>query len=363
MERMRELSGGGQRGLNFPGFGGGFSGARVDMPPPQYLGAKYKLLPWIMQFADGEGAVLDGFGGSQSVAFAMKKAGRAVYTCDFLSFCHNAGLALVENRGETLSAEDAEMLFAENPKRGAVMRNFKGVFFSESECVMLDNFRANVEKLEKYKRALALATMCRALTRKTIMGHFAHMQALNYANNPARVRRNPSIARPLRGLFMQLLPEYNAAVFDNGHACESFRADVLEVLPELSGRAELAYYDPPYCGSHSDYQAFYHLLETFAENWADKKFINGNRRYYPPRRSGFDKKSDAENSFRRLFELSDEIPKWLISYNDRSYPSPETLAKMAARHKKVRTEEKPYEKSYGGKGSVAGSKEFLLVCE
>ena len=354
-----------QRDFCFPGLGEDFARNRITMPQPQYLGAKHKLLPWIMQFADIDGgSVLDGFGGSQSVAFAMKKAGCTVYTCDFLNCCHQTGTALVENGGEILTTTDVEILFADNAERDSVMMNFKNIFFAEKECVFLDSFRKNVDKLSNpYKRALALAVMCRAMTRKTIMGHFAHMQAMIYAADPIRVRRNPSIARSARQVFMELLPQYNAAVFDNERFCKSVCANILEGLPNFSGQVDLAYYDPPYCGSHSDYQAFYHLLETFTENWKDKKFVNGNRRYYPPRYSGFDRTSEAEKSFRRLFELSDEIPRWLISYNDRSVPSPEILVKMATRHKKVRVEEKIYERSRGGKGSVKGSKEYLLVCE
>lgn len=344
-------------------FGCGYE--HIKMPPPQYLGAKQKLLPWLMQFARVEGGiVLDGFGGSQAVAFAMKKAGCTVYTCDFLSFCHQSGLALVENRGETLAADEVKFLFSDNPGRKDVMDKFKDIFFAEAECAMLDNFYANAGQFTSpYKRALALAVMCRALTRKTIMGHFAHLRAMEYAQNPARIRRNPSIARPIHDLFLQLLPQYNAAVFDNNRGNKSYCANILDLLPQLAGTVDWVYYDPPYCGSHADYQAFYHLLETFVENWRDKDFINNNRRYYPPRHSGFDKAGEIEQSFRRLFALSAEIPNWLISYNDRSLPSLEALVKMAARHKKVRVEEKIYQTCRGGKGSVAGSREYLLICE
>lgn len=346
-----------------PDFWGNTPRSAPQMPQPQYLGAKQKLLGWITRFVPLEaGAILDGFGGSQSVAFEMKKAGFAVHTNDFLNFCHQTGLALVENSGASLDDGDLALLFAENTARGSVMRRFEGVFFAAEECVFLDNFRANADKLScSYKRALALSVMCRSMTRKTLMGHFAHMRAMDYAADPARVKRNPSIARPLRDLFLELLPLYNAAVFDNGAANKSYNRNILDLLPSLSG-IDLAYYDPPYCRSHADYQAFYHLTETFSENWDDKQFINGTRRYHPPRHSGFDKAGEVARSFRLLFEMSDEIPHWLISYNDRSEPSPEVLAKMARRHKKVRVEEKPYRASRGGRGSVAGSKEYLFVC-
>jgi adenine-specific DNA-methyltransferase len=336
-----------------------------EMPPPQYLGNKYKLLDWIKRFAPPpEGAMLDGFGGSQSVAFEMKKSGFAVHTADFLSFCHQTGIALIENKSATLQAGDVDILFADNPARRSVMQNFKDVFFTEAECVFLDNFRANVDGLRcPHKRALALAVMCRSLTRKTTMGHFAHLRAMDYARDPARVRRNPSLARSVRELFLKLLPQYNAAVFDNSKDNKSYRENILDLLPAIADAVDWAYFDPPYCKSHSDYQAFYHLLETFVENWEDRQFINGTRRYYPPRRGGFDRVGEVEESFRRLFELSHDIPYWLISYNNRSAPAVETLAHMARRHKKeVRVEEKAYETSRGGRGSVRGSREYLLIC-
>ena len=82
----------------------------------------------------------------------------------------------------------------------------------------MDGFRGNVERLKgKYKKALALSIMNRSMTRKTTMGHFAHTQALVYAANPDRIKRNRSLIRPLRDIFMDIVPEYNAAVFNNEH--------------------------------------------------------------------------------------------------------------------------------------------------
>ena len=53
------------------------------------------------------------------------------------------------------------------------------------------------------------------MTRKVTMGHFAHTQALAYAADPVRIKRNRSLIRPLKEIFIELLSEYNAAVFDN----------------------------------------------------------------------------------------------------------------------------------------------------
>jgi adenine-specific DNA-methyltransferase len=335
----------------------------AKMPQPQYLGAKYKLLQWIIQFIPSDiKTVLDGFAGSQSVAFEMKGLGFEVHTNDFLNFCHKVGVGLVENKNTTLEHSDLEMLFSNNTNKGKVMQNFENVFFEKEECIFLDNFRANIDLLTcKYKKALAFSVINRSLTRKTIMGHFAHTKAIDYANNPDRVKRNPSIAKSVKELFLSLVNEYNSAVFDNQQNNKSYNENILDLLPKLKN-IDLAYYDPPYCNSHSDYQSFYHVLETFTENWSDKDFINGTKRYHPARHSGFDKVKDIEDSFHKLFELSKHIPFWIISYNNRSVPNIETLIKIISIYKKVKCEEKIYKNSRGGKGSVSGSKEYLLIC-
>jgi len=333
-------------------------------PLPQYLGAKFNLLGWIARCVPENAKVaLDAFAGSQSVAYLLKQRGLQVYSNDFLEFCYQTGKALIENKNETLSAEECEPLFHLREGAGKLMvENFAGVFFSEDEARLLDSFRANISTLGSvYKQALALTVMNRSLTRKVIMGHFAHTQALSYAANPARVKRNPSIAQPIKEIFLKLLPEYNRAVFDNGKENCSFNENILDLVPKLKN-IDVAYFDPPYTDSHADYQSFYHLTETLTRYWTNKKFVNATRRYEPQLWSGFDKRAEVENSFARLFEIAADIPHWLISYNDRSFPSVERLTEMIGKYKTVTLEAKPYLNSRGGKGSVAGSHEILFVC-
>ena len=341
-----------------------------QLPEPQYLGAKYKLLNWIGQFIPPHIKVgLDAFAGTQSVAYLLKQLGLKVITNDFLSFNHQIGLAIIENNGVTLTNEDVALLFELNAhsQEFTQMRElFAGLFFTTEQAAILDNFRSNVTRLSgKYKQAMALAVMNRSLNRKITMGHFGHTQALVYANDPSRVRRNPSLARPVKVIFEDFLPQYNAAVFDNQQENTSFGENILDLLPRLLEREKIdfAYFDPPYCDSHADYQSFYHLTETYTENWRDKQFINSIKRYDPQRFSGFDKKRDSISSLHRLFSLAQDIPHWLISYNDRSYPSLEELHKIVSQYKNVRVETKTYRNGRGGKGSVAGSREILFVCK
>jgi adenine-specific DNA methylase len=239
---------------------------------------------------------------------------------------------------------------------------FTNVFFEQKEAEFLDNFRANISLLDsQYKQSLAFTVMNRSLTRKITMGHFGHTQALVYAADPERVKRNRSLIRPIKDLFLELLPFYNNAVFDNGQENQSFNKNTLDLLPKLQN-IDLVYFDPPYCDSHADYQGFYHLLETYTEYWKDKEFVNGIKRYEPKRYSGFDTKSEIIASFEKLFESATDIPHWLISYNNRSYPDIKTFEKLILKYRDVKTEHKTYQNGRGGKGSVAGSKEILFVC-
>lgn len=344
---------------------------RYKFPEPQYLGAKFILLDWISKFIPADcRVVLDAFAGTQSVSFRMKQLGFKVLTNDFLQFNHQIGIALVENRKTELDKNDLEILFSENSCRienfSLIRQTFTNVFFTEEQAAFLDNFRANINFLEnKYKKALAFAVMNRSISRKILMGHFAHSQALVYANTPIRVKRNPSIARPLKDLFLELLPSYNEAVFDNEQENKSFGENILELFPKLlkKEKIDFVYFDPPYCDSHADYQSFYHLTETFTEYWQDKQFINSIRRYEPQRFSGFDKKRDVIESLHTLFDYAKEIPNWLISYNNRSYPKIEDFLEIVKKYKQVEVETKTYLNGRGGKGSVAGSKEILFVCK
>lgn len=339
----------------------------IKFPQPQYLGAKYTHKNWIVKhIPEDVHTILDGFSGSQSIAFACKQLGKRVLTNDFLKFNSEIGKALVENKNDILSSEDIAILFSPNSNREEfnLMENlFTDLFFTRSETSFLDSYRSNIKHLStEYKKALALCIMNRAMTRKVTMGHFAHTQALVYASDPSRVKRNRSLIRPIKDIFLELLVEYNNAVFDNSKDCKSYNLDILELLPLLNG-IDLAYFDPPYCDSHADYQSFYHLLETYTIYWKDKDFINGTKRYSPKKQSGFDNKREVIKSFQALFNLSLHIPYWMISYNDRSYPDIDTMVGLIREYRNVTVEYKPYVNGRGGKGSVAGSSEVLLICK
>ncbi|MBM2816868.1 MAG: putative type modification methyltransferase [Ignavibacteria bacterium] len=341
---------------------------QYKFPEPQYLGAKFIWLSWINKFIPKDIEVaLDAFSGSQSVAYLFKQLGFTTLTNDFLNFNHQIGLSLIENSNTLLSNEDYNFLISNNQyeleKYKLIKQNFSNVFFNEEQADFLDKLRANIELLDNnYKKAIAITLVNRSLTRKVTMGHFAHTQAINYANDPERVKRNPNLARHLKDIIKDILPLYNQSIFDNGKDNKSYNENILDLLPKLN-RLDLVYFDPPYCDSHADYQSFYHLLETYTEYWKEKKFINSIKRYEPKKYSGFDKKQEVIESLNQLFSSATEIPNWIISWNDRSYPNVKELETILKQYKDVQIESQAYLNGRGGKGSVAGSKEILFICK
>ncbi len=334
------------------------------LPKTQYLGSKERLVKWIFDNAPKEiESFLDAFSGTSVVGYYFKNKGKKVIVNDFLKFNFHIGKALIENKDITLNDNDIALLFSQNKKADSLIEDtFTDVFFEQDQARFLDNFRVNINLLnDEYKKSLALTIMNRALTRKVLLGHFAHLSALRYSKDPLRVKRNPTIARPLKDLFLELVPEYNNAVFDNEKNNEVYCEDTIQLIPKLKN-IDLVYFDPPYYGCHPDYQAFYHFLETFVEYWKDKEFINGTKQYFPKKESGFVRKEETIDSFKNLFSASAHIPYWLISYNSESYPEKETMVDLIGQHKKVKVFEHEYQNHYGGKGSKKGTKEYLFYC-
>lgn len=72
--------------------------------------------------------------------------------------------------------------------------------------------------------------MCRSMTRKMSLGYFAHTQAFVYAADPARIKHNRNLTRPLKELFMISLPECKVAIFDNRKANQSYNENILDLL-------------------------------------------------------------------------------------------------------------------------------------
>ena len=334
------------------------------LPKTQYLGSKQKLVSWIYQCSPKNiRTMFDAFSGTSSVGYHFKTQGKTVITNDFLKFNFHISKALIENKNVKLTDKDIKLLLQKNKTAdNFIEKTFTGVFFEKNQAYFLDNFRANIDLLDNpYKKSLAFTIINRALTRKILLGHFVHLKALAYSKNLDRIKRNPTIVRPIKDLFLELVNDYNHAVFDNGKSNKAHCQDTTNLIKSINN-VDLVYFDPPYYGCHPDYQAFYHFLETYVEYWTNKKFINDTKQYFPKKKSGWTQKNEIVKSFNKLFQNSQHIPYWLVSYNSKSYPDKETMANIIRQYRKITIFENEYQNHYGGKGSRKGTREYLFLC-
>ena len=73
----------------------------------------------------------------------------------------------------SFSKKDIELIFSGKPFKGFMFKNYSRVHFFPKECMELDLYRKNIEKLSStHKKALALILLRRAMIRKMPYSRF-----------------------------------------------------------------------------------------------------------------------------------------------------------------------------------------------
>ncbi len=190
-----------------------------------YIGSKQKLVDWIWRNTPQDvKSVVDAFSGSGVVGYMYKSKGMRVDANDRLHYCHHAARAIIENSKTRVSEEELERLLAENAHAGSfVQDNFKGIFFASGVHPLIDTLRANCDKLDGYKKDIALFALGKTcLSAKGGFGHFS------YSTNTGRKKDSPE---DFKKRFADNVKRINALVFDNGQACKAYREETKEFLP------------------------------------------------------------------------------------------------------------------------------------
>jgi len=128
-----------------------------------YIGSKQKLVDWIWKHTpDSADSVIDAFSGSGVVAYMYKTKGLRVLANDRLRYSYHAARAIVEIDSVRISQEELDALLADNPRAGTFVRdNFNGIFFASGVHGVIDEIRANVNKLEGFKKDIALLLLAK----------------------------------------------------------------------------------------------------------------------------------------------------------------------------------------------------------
>lgn len=334
----------------------------LKYPPTRFMGSKNKLLKEIWSVASQFkfDTAVDLFSGSGIVGYMFKTQGKRVISNDYMAMSACFTKAMIENNDIILSNTEALKLL--EPKRISnrfVEETFKDLYFTDDDNKLIDILRTNIKILRNpYKKAIAMAALVRACTKKRPRGIFTYT-GMRYDDG----RRDIHLA--LREQFLEAVEAINGAVFANQKENKSRQGDAMELKAVENS---LIYIDPPYYSQlgDNDYVRRYHFVEGLARDWQGveiqehtqtKKFKN-----YP---TPFSTKKGAADAFDRLFKkFKNNI--LLVSYSSNSLPAQDEMVEIMSKYKKVEVFPVDYKYSIGTHAHKVGNnnndvQEYLFV--
>ena len=192
----------------------------------------------------------------------------------------------------------------------------------------LDQYRKNIDKLgNPYKKALAFILFRRSMIRKMPYSRFTipwnkvvqlRDEEFSYKNYK---RKRAYHNQTIREHFDENLNNYNNSVFDNSQDNKAYNKDIFDLIPKIE--ADIAYVDPPYAGTMSNYHGFYGLLDGFVKGKKTNSF-----------RNDFADKTKSVELFDKLFLQLKKFDTWVLSYNNNAYPDKKQILSLIKKHSK-----------------------------
>ncbi len=326
-------------------------------PTVNFIGNKEKIADWIFDYVPNDVNIFfDGFSGGASVSYEAKKRNYQVISNDVLKINYLISKSLVENSKHKLSSKDVEIIFGGKPFSGYMHKNYSNYRFYPKECMELDLYRANIEKLSNnYKKAMAITLMRRAMIRKMPYSRFniswekvKQLRDEEYSYKHYKRKRayhNESFKKH----FLDQIEEYNLSIFDNGKNNKAYNKDIFSLIKKID--ADLIYLDPPYPGTLNKYFDFYGMLDEYIDSKKQESFPNS-----------FTNKNEALFLFDKLLKLSSNKKYMVLSTGNKSYPDISTLKKLAEQNfKKVTIQEKEHVYKITGRKNKNINKEILII--
>lgn len=301
-----------------------------DYPQLRYMGSKHRLLPWLREILMGLDfeTAIDAFSGSGCVAYLLKTLGKEVRANDFLAFAADLAEATVVNSHATLSDDDIEQLLRPAPRRNRfIEREFKGIFFEDTDNAFLDQVWAHLPALPPPKQALARVSLYRACLKRVPRGVFTVAGLGRYSDGRRDLRLS------LEEHFVESSTVFNRLIFDNGKVHRATNTDVFDIDPT---GVDLAYLDPPYVPRADDncYIKRYHFLEGLSTYWSDAEFHpNSKVRKLKKRYTPFSYRREAARAFDKLFSHFSE-PTIVLSYSSNGFPDLDEIVSILRRYKR-----------------------------
>ncbi len=326
-------------------------------PKINFIGNKEKIANWISNYFPTDAkSIFDAFSGGGSVSYQAKLKGLKVISNDILTVNHLISKSLIENNFEILDKNDLEIVFSGKPLKGFMFKNYSNVFFFPEECMELDLYRQNIEKLNSvYKKSLALTLLRRAMIRKMPYSRFninwdkvVQLRDEEYSYEKYK-RKRAYHNQSFKSHFLENINEYNNAIFDNKQKNVSLNEDVFILLKKV--KADIIYLDPPYTGTMNNYFGFYGLIDSYISSTIKEPFKN----------NFVDKKTSIE-LFDYLFSNLKNFKYWMLSYNNSSFPTKEQLLYLLGKYsKEVQIIERKHNYKVTGKEKKEINKEYLFI--
>jgi adenine-specific DNA methylase len=287
-----------------------------------FLGGKRGMAERIAEEFEGE-TLVDVFMGGGSVSLKAKQKGLRVLANDIAYRSKIVGDSLIANSTEKLTDEDVYSLFVPIQNSGFIQKNYVPKVFIPKVAEDLDNFFANARKRTGCKGELLLLLLCKFILALRQYGAFQvgrqdnemlienkEIELLELASESRGKKIRYNMSHPLP-LLLKLKDQINFGVFNNGKKNEMYQMDCFEFLELMKNKSEkidTIYMDSPYFNS-TVYSSHYKVLDEILE---EKREVEINDK-------AFNTKDVIEN-FEKLFNLSEFIPKWIISmgYNPAS---------------------------------------------
>jgi len=286
----------------------------------KYSGCKSRLLPiivWLVkQVVKPGGTVLDLMAGTHCVGYALKQQYQ-IYANDIQEYSYIIGKAYIKNGGYSvnggLAEKDLLSSITRNNKAGRFdlfQKAYADTYFTESQCIEIDNIRAAVDEVPSPRKELYLTTLMSAMCyASNSTGHFAEF-----------LSKKPPEPKSVQDLFFKkcgnisvVANRYENDVFNTEH--RAFLDGTNPRLTKIVGESDLLYVDPPY--SPAQYSRFYHVLETLVKY--DYPSVEFKGRYRKDRYfSAFCRKSEAQSELDNTLKMCSKICRGfvLLSYVD-----------------------------------------------
>ena len=194
-------------------------------PSTRYMGSKSKLLDaiWEVSTEFEFDTVLDLFSGSGIVSYLYKCHGKEVTSNDYMAMAATYAKALIENQNTLLSYQDVSRILRNTENDSFVETVFKDLYFTDEENRLIDNIRANIKRMRNpYKKAIAMAALIRACTKKRPRGIFTYT-GQRYNDGRQDLRKS------MEDQFREAVTVINGAIFDNGRQNRALWSDSLNL--------------------------------------------------------------------------------------------------------------------------------------